>query len=190
VYTDMDSVLVRPIDKTNIIGVENCDQEDKLDWCIRLPQFEQNKKYYLPIGFLVLAPSHPLIYGALTFFDSRYDPNLWPCGTTYLTLSYARLALGPQAELTREGLARALPLREDIVSILPRTAFYPIHWQEVTPYFTQDDPQLWEKIERESYAIHIWGKMTSPLQPSQGSLMWRALNQFTISNTHTSDTPL
>lgn len=49
VYTDMDSILVRPVDQTNIIGVEHCDG-DNLDYCIHLPQFDKIKRYYLPIG--------------------------------------------------------------------------------------------------------------------------------------------
>jgi hypothetical protein len=135
VYTDMDSILLQPIDETNVIGVEHCDQ-DTLDYCIHLTQFSKSDRFYLPIGtlplfllhsdlllvgFLVLAPSHPLIFGALSYFDTRYDPNLWPCGTIYLTLAYSRLMQSATDD-------RAL------VRILPREAFYPIPWQKVIKF--------------------------------------------------------
>lgn len=237
----MDSILVRPIDAESIIGVETCDQES-LDYCIKLPQFDNSIRWYLPIGntppswqiskisasqshifisilgifkskqshyhkpnyfylhaifffffffrvgFLVLAPSHPLIYGALSFFDSRYNPDLWPCGTIYLTLSYAKLALNTNTVPTRKELSRVLPDRSDLVTILPREAFYPVAWQKVVPYFDKDDAELWQQITRESYAFHIWGKMTAHKQPAKGSLLWQVLNSFSISNTPPSET--
>jgi len=188
VYTDMDSILIRPIDESNVIGLETCDQET-LDYCIKLPQYDHNVRYYLPIGFLVLTPAHPLLYSALTFFDTRYDPDLWPCGTIYLTLAYAKLALAQAETPSRAELTRVLPERADLaVRILPRDAFYPVPWQGIEPYFTEDDVALWGTMTKHSYAIHLWGKMTSQLQPNRESLVWRALNQFVISDLDLSGT--
>jgi mannosyltransferase OCH1-like enzyme len=57
VYTDMDSILLQPIDETNVIGVEHCDQ-DTLDYCIHLTQFSKSDRFYLPIGTLPLFLLH------------------------------------------------------------------------------------------------------------------------------------
>ncbi len=118
---------------------------------------------YVILGFLVLSPLHSLVYTALSFFDSIYDPELWPCGTIYLTQAYTKLA----------GVS---------VRILPREAFYPVPWQEVTKFFTEDDITLWTDIISTSYAFHLWGKVTTFLQPSSSSLAWRILNSFSVSN--------
>jgi len=177
VYTDMDSILLRPIEETNVIGVEHCDQ-DTLDYCIHLTQFSSTKRYYLPIGFLILDPSHPLIFGALTYFDTRYNPDLWPCGTIYLTLAYAHL-------VREETQQRSKTENRGLVKILPREAFYPVPWQQVKPFFKQNDASLLTEITQNSYAFHIWGGMTAGNQPEKDSLVWHILNRYTISDPDT-----
>jgi hypothetical protein len=176
VYTDMDSILIKPVTNAdNVIGSEYCDQET-LTYCVHLPQFREDRRFYLPIGFLVLTKEHPLMHQALTYFDTIYNPDLWPCGTVYLTYAYTKLYLNETS---------AAP-----VEVLPRDAFYPVPWQKVLPYFTTDDAKLWKDIRNKSYAFHVWGKMTEQHVAVPGSLLHHVLNDFSLSDLPTSELSL
>lgn len=132
----------------------------------------------------MLEPAHPLIYDALSYFDTRYNPELWPCGTVYLTLAYTRI-VSQRNDFTQRNNAKTHAQNAgdaEIVRILARDAFYPVPWQQILPYFSKDDPALWDKIQTDSYAFHLWGQMSIKSQPEEGSLVWRVLNQFNITS--------
>src|SRR5690606_38113462 len=96
-----------------------------------------------------------------------YNVTRWSCGTVFLTNAYTRLVdqLGESVN----------------VKILPPSSFYPISWQSIRSHFTEPNPFVWKKIRLGSYAIHLWGRVTNSLQPSEGSLVERAFNDFALS---------
>jgi hypothetical protein len=60
VYTDTDSLLLRPLDGRNLLAAEYCDSPN-LDYCFDMPEIEKqlrerkrSGKLYVPIGLLAL----------------------------------------------------------------------------------------------------------------------------------------
>jgi hypothetical protein len=128
-------------------------------------------KFYLPIGFLSFEKHHPLIHKALSYFESDYDPNRWPCGTVFLTKAYTEMERVYGDKM------------DEIVEIWNSEKFYPIPWQQAQFYFCTSAVDEWHLIKNStSYAVHLWGGVTNHLEVCLDSFMWRLLNEFSISD--------
>ncbi|XP_078423715.1 lactosylceramide 4-alpha-galactosyltransferase-like [Cetorhinus maximus] len=55
------------------------------------------------------------------------------------------------------------------VRMLPPEAFYPIHWQDWKKYFEVMSKSEAQKLLKNSYAVHIWNKMSSGTRFQTGS---------------------
>jgi Alpha 1,4-glycosyltransferase conserved region len=68
------------------------------------------------------------------------------------------------------------------VNLVPPHAFYPIGYQDITKFFTEDELPFWGEIKRHSYAVHLFGKMSSKLKIEPASLVHRAVTEYALSN--------
>ena len=66
--------------------------------------------------------------------------------------------------------------------IAPPHAFYPLGYQDIPKYFTEDDKPLWDELKRNSYALHLFGKVTRMETVLHDSLVHTALTEFALSN--------
>jgi hypothetical protein len=165
VYTDLDSILLRPIDSTDMIGYDHCDQSN-LDKCITLAE-NDSRKYYLAIGFMVLKQNHPLLRKALEYFDTMYNENEYSCGTIFITKAYAALKTELEENYS--------------LTVHPPSVFYPIPWQDITQYSQRMNSTLWEHIKRTSVTLHVWGKVSTDQNLQVSSLLWNAFHEYSIS---------
>eukprot|EP00026_Physarum_polycephalum_P002364 Phypoly_transcript_02370.p1 GENE.Phypoly_transcript_02370~~Phypoly_transcript_02370.p1 ORF type:complete len:875 (+),score=91.90 Phypoly_transcript_02370:378-2627(+) len=164
VYTDLDSILLRPINMPNVIVAEVCGSGG----CSQDGDKSMKSKYYVPTGFMAFTANHTLLLESLAHFDTDYDPTVRHCGSMYLSQAYTKQAPSLSAEE---------------VSVLSVKAFYPIPEKEIAKYFTQDNPERWQSIiTGENYAFHFWGTLTHNVSVGESSLMRRALSSFSISN--------
>jgi len=171
IYSDTDSLLVNPLDveNENFIGTEWC-ENDELEWCFEYPKFlfnvtSQNPSTFtMSIGVMKFQPAHPLLKHALEKFSTEsYDPNRWGCGTVLMSEAYK--------DLIENGTELSLQVFDPF-------EFYPIGYQSIGNYFHLYDESLWEDIQRESKALHLFGKMTSKTTISNGSLVDRAIKRI------------
>lgn len=150
-YSDTDSLLLRPLHiwPPIALGTEECDS-DGLTFCLRR-QGENTKRFYLPIGVLLLPAAHSLMHRALSLFDSSYNPAIWPCGTAFLTQAFHNFSLEEDPQADRY--------------LLPKEKFYPIPWQNVSYYLSAKSVAHLQ----DSYAVHFWNKVTRTQDIRQGS---------------------
>ncbi len=167
-YLDTDSLFLRPLHvwPQIALGTERCDS-NKLTFCFPInfnnETTDAEQQYYLPIGVLLLPAGHSLMRHALKFFDTSYNPDVWPCGTAFLSNAYTTLQ---DASLNQY--------------LLPPKAFYPVSWQNIS-YYLQGKKEELEMIANTSYAFHFWNKMTQSRDIRKGSLLDRALSLVSIS---------
>jgi len=181
IYSDFDSILLQPITKfpPNFIGVEWCEEED-LEWCIKIPDFTEDKyafgeknqllppsnKFSASIGFMAFSPKNEFVAKILSKFEINYVPTRWGCGTVLASFSYL--------ELDNVN-------KNNFVTLYKPTTFYPIGYQNILKYFSEnDDTQLWNKIKKESHALHLFGKVTGTSEIKPNSLVDKALTEFQV----------
>jgi len=152
----------------SVIGAEYCDSLE-LSWCTQLLDFrkpeDRGRKtaFYVAIGFMAFTrQNHPFLHQILTYFDTIYNPLIWPCGTQYASLAYLD---NPSS-----------------VQVVAPVTFYPISWQDIQQYFESDDAAMMNTIESYSQAVHLWGKMTSSVKIVKSSLIWNILMKYSLSN--------
>lgn len=179
IYSDFDSIMVQPLPlptlSSNFIGVEWCEAEG-LQWCIDI----DNSKFAIPkklpknppptttfsfsIGLMGFDLGSSFVKEILERFVTDYTPTRWGCGTVLASMAYKQ---NPQ---------------NANVNIIPPHGFYPIGYQDIPKYFSENDIKLWNEIKENSYALHLFGKVSGKEEVSQGSLVQKALSEFAISN--------
>ena len=87
-------------------------------------------------------------------------------------------------------VAARYPRDDGELHILPTLAFYPIHWTKIKKYFAADALEeqhaVWMEMQRHTYLIHYWNRVTSDLVPEPGSLMYKVLNNYCLMCNETS----
>lgn len=187
IYMDFDVILLQPVRRySNIVIAEYCDAEG-LDYCIFLPELgsslsmkDRHSRFYIPIGMLFFQPGHPIIKEALRQFDTSYNPDIWPCGTVFLTKAVQQVCRKP-------ALCSNL-------WILPPKAVYPVEWQSKDLLFenieeTPAAKRLWETIRVDSMAIHLWNKMTAELDPVPGTIIHSVFESYSLFPLKVEDIP-
>ena len=174
-YLDFDALLTArlPAKSQNIIALEECDSLGH-DFCMFLPEYgssweepyKRRNFFYTPIGILSFEPGHPTLLMALREFRS-YNPNLWPCGTVYLSRAFIH--------------TRSIWKSWEV---LGKDAFYPVSWQDSAIFL--DDISLTstgnklEEIGRKSLSVHLWNKVTLKRQIMPGMLLHNLLDLYSL----------
>jgi hypothetical protein len=137
VYMDFDVVLLHRLHLENTVIGEYCD-DLSLEYCLFLPELgslitstpfaDRHYRFYIPIGMLIFKPRHPLVYKTLSYFDTSYDPDLWPCGTIFLTKAVQTVCLEVSSTIGASSSASLLNGKCDDIWMLPPEAVYPIEW--------------------------------------------------------------
>ena len=114
--------------------------------------------------FLICILSLVLI--VVSSFETDYTPNRWGCGTVLSSVVYKESHTKPH------------------LSVVPPHAFYPIGYQNIAEYLSKHSEEVWETIKHDSYALHLFGKTTQKEQMNHGSMIYKALTEFALSNTN------
>jgi hypothetical protein len=97
-------------------------------------------------------------------FETDYSQTRWGCGTVLASMAYKEARSKSQ------------------LRIAPPHAFYPLGYQDIPKYFAEDDKDLWDALKEDSYALHLFGKVTRKEKVIHGSLVHNALSEFALSN--------
>ncbi|KAJ4886461.1 hypothetical protein Rs2_26209 [Raphanus sativus] len=112
---------------------------------------------------------HPLMREFLHEYSTTFDGNRWGYNSPYLVSRViSRLGHKPEYNLT----------------IFPPDAFYPVNWLKIPSLFkkpaTTREAKWVEKTVQEmnkgSYMIHLWNKVTRKMKIEEGSVMHRLIS--------------
>jgi lactosylceramide 4-alpha-galactosyltransferase len=153
VYLDTDFIVTRSFKGLkNSIGAQTVVEGDSKNWT------------RLNNAVLIFEKDHPLVYSFIEEFASTFDGNKWGHNGPYLVTRVAQRA--------RETIG-------DNFTVLPPVAFYPFNWLDIprlfqTPRGSNDSTLLKTdlvKLNRESYGLHLWNKITRKLKIGKGSVI-------------------
>jgi len=130
-----------------------------------------------------------ILNGAIMAFPKRGSRFLWDCMAEFNATYRGDLWGWNGPELVTRVAAR-YPRDDGQLRILPTLAFYPIHWTQIKKYFAaealEEQHAVWMDMQRHTYLIHYWNKVTQDLVPESGSLMYKVLNNFCLMCNETS----
>ena len=111
---------------------------------------------------LVFEKEHPLVYSFMEEFATTFDGNRWGHNGPYLVSRVVK---------------RAQETIGNSCTVLPPVAFYPFNWIDIqrlfqTPRSSNETTLLKAdliKLNRISYGLHLWNKITKKLKIEKGS---------------------
>src|SRR5271163_4466161 len=86
-------------------------------------------------------PLSSLLLTLLARFETDYSETRWGCGTVLASMAYKESNTKVQ------------------VRVVPPHAFYPLGYQDAPKYFVEDDEVMWDGLKKDSYALHLFGKV-------------------------------
>jgi len=161
IYLDTDVIVMRSME-----GLENCVGAELAG--------EQGAAKILNGAIMAFERGSKFLWDCMAEFNATYRADLWGWN-------------GPEL-VTR--VAARYPRDDGELHILPTLAFYPIHWTKIKKYFAADALEeqhaVWMEMQRHTYLIHYWNRVTSDLVPEPGSLMYKVLNNYCLMCNETS----
>ncbi|XP_044487943.1 lactosylceramide 4-alpha-galactosyltransferase-like [Mangifera indica] len=111
---------------------------------------------------------HPMLFQFMKEYATNFSPHIWGENGPYLV----------SRVIKRLGAGRS-PVYN--ISILPRKAFYPVDWVNISRLYkkpaTEEESKWVEetmaKLSRESYAIHLWNQVSKRMVTEEGSVIDR-----------------
>ncbi|KAK9152707.1 hypothetical protein Sjap_000187 [Stephania japonica] len=155
VYIDTDVIVLRSFVKLrNVIGAQTTDLETG-NWS------------RLNNAVMIFDKKHPLLLKFIEEFALTFDGNRWGHNGPYL-VSRVVSRIGVRQEF-------------DDFTVLPPMAFYPVDWSRVQGFFhgPRDAVQSkwivskFKRVQRESFAVHLWNKHSRNLNVEEGSIIHR-----------------
>eukprot|EP00727_Mastigamoeba_balamuthi_P000234 m51a1_g10207 hypothetical protein (822) ;mRNA; r:69323-77782 len=185
VYSDTDSILLRPLDLDNTIATM---RRPDLPWAaaaslVELPELRPwsevvrpnasaDQRYTLAPGFMAFDRGSPLLERALRKLDETYEPRSWvAAGPRPVTLAYAESADDVRAGRLRVELHRP-------------SMFLPVSFSRIGEANAEPLDALWATIKRECRAFHLYGRVQSAKGTAsvvRGSLTYKVLTEFATS---------
>ncbi|CAN8317038.1 unnamed protein product [Cochlearia groenlandica] len=153
VYLDTDFIVTRSFKGLkNSIGAQTVVEGDSRNWT------------RLNNAVLIFDKEHPLLYRFIEEFATTFDGNRWGYNGPYLVTRVVQRA--------QETLGNSF-------RVLPPIAFYPFNWIDIQRLFqtprSSDETKLLKadlvKLNRESYGLHLWNKITGKLKIGKGSVI-------------------
>nr|VDD05541.1 unnamed protein product [Brassica oleracea] len=151
VYLDTDFIVTRSFKGVqNSIGAQTVVEGDSKNWT------------RLNNAVLVFEKEHPLVYSFMEEFATTFDGNRWGHNGPYLVSRVVK---------------RAQETIGNSCTVLPPVAFYPFNWIDIqrlfqTPRSSNETTLLKAdliKLNRISYGLHLWNKITKKLKIEKGS---------------------
>lgn len=136
IYLDTDFIVLKNLNNlTNMFGTQS--------------------KYVLNGAFLSFKPKHDFIRLCMQDFVANYNRWIWGHqGPQLFTRVFKKWC-------SIRSLQNSKSCRG--VTVLPREAFYPIHWQDWKIFFKDVKPLEMSKMFKNTHAVHVWN------QKSQGT---------------------
>ncbi|XP_044502920.1 uncharacterized protein At4g19900-like [Mangifera indica] len=160
VYLDTDFIVLRNFTRLrNAVGVQVID-----------PKTE--KWSSVNNALMIFDISHPILVEFLREFATTFDGNMWGHNGPYM--------LSRVIKRLNVGGANKNPYN---ITILPRKAFYPVDWFQMPKLYkkptTEQESERAEKtvaeLNRDSYALHLWNRVTRGLVIEEGSVIQRII---------------
>ncbi|KAK1563094.1 hypothetical protein Q3G72_022194 [Acer saccharum] len=122
---------------------------------------------------LIFDMNHPLLLKFIEEFATTFDGNKWGHNGPYLV---SRVV---QRVENRPGFN---------FTVLPPSAFYPVHWNNIGGLFKLPDNRVglrWVKakllqLSGQTYGVHLWNKQSSRLKIDEGSVMGRLISDHCV----------
>ncbi|CAA7014760.1 unnamed protein product [Microthlaspi erraticum] len=153
VYLDTDYIVTRSFKGLkNSIGAQTVVEGDSRNWT------------RLNNAVLIFEKEHKLLYRFIEEFATTFDGNKWGHNGPYLVTRVV--------QREQETLGNSF-------TVLPPVAFYPFNWINIqrlfqTPTSSNDTTLLKDdlvKLNRESYGLHLWNRITKKLKIGKGSVI-------------------
>ncbi|KNA22744.1 hypothetical protein SOVF_031620 [Spinacia oleracea] len=156
VYMDTDFIVLKRLDTLrNVIGAQTVDSKTK-NWS------------RLNNALMIFDKKHPLLIKFIVEFALTFNGNKWGHNGPYLVSRVVERV----TNRSKEGGVSDF-------TILPPSAFYVVSWSKIGNLFKKpvDKRHLkWvddkiDKIERDSYAIHLWNRQSKEIKVEDGSII-------------------
>ncbi|XAR68834.1 Lactosylceramide 4-alpha-galactosyltransferase [Bertholletia excelsa] len=160
VYLDTDFIILKDLfGLRNSIGAQSVDSSG--NWT------------RLNNAVLIFDKNHPLLYLFMEEFASTFNGYRWGHNGPYLVSRVVgRVSAGHNCNFT----------------VLPPMAFYPVSWTRIGRLFGKPDSRAGSKwveaklvqLNRRSYGVHLWNRMSSGLKIEEGSAMGRLFSTHCV----------
>lgn len=172
-YVDTDAIFLRALPPGDFIGFDRNDQESKYSAAV-LKQLERwfffpDRHLYLAPGVMRATQNQRFLREALelAFDNMRYDPDCYSCvGPRALNAAFLTIEAPPYS-----------------LKLFDSYAFYPFGFSNAHRLLNASEPfapMLAENLRRRSFALHLFGKMTSGLSVESGSVLHTAMRSFSL----------
>ncbi|ESQ40090.1 hypothetical protein EUTSA_v10015400mg [Eutrema salsugineum] len=161
VYLDTDMIVLKSFKGLkNVIGAQSLDPSSR-NWT------------RLNNAVMIFDKNHPLLLRFIEEFAQSFNGNVWGYNGPYLVSRVARAVEGSSGYN---------------FTILRPSALYPVNWLEIEKFFkvpkTERDSK-WIKVklvqmQRRSYGLHLWNKISRKLEIEKGSAMWRLVSEHCV----------
>lgn len=161
VYLDTDFIILRSLKGLrNSIGAQSIDIASG-NWT------------RLNNAVLIFDMNHPLLFKFMEEFAETFDGNKWGHNGPYLVSRVVkRVENRPGYNFT----------------ILPPTAFYPVHWNNIGGLFKMPENRAVSRwvdskllqLSGGTYGVHLWNKQSSGLKIEEGSVMGRLISDHCV----------
>ncbi|KAJ0088188.1 hypothetical protein Patl1_31681 [Pistacia atlantica] len=158
VYLDTDFIVMRNFTGLrNAVGVQVIDRKTQ-NWSS------------VNNALMIFDIAHPILVEFLTEFATTFDGNIWGHnGPNMLSRVIQRLNVGDTAPYN--------------ITILPIKAFYLAGWLQIPELYKKPTTEQESKrvedtvaeLNRESYALHLWNRLTRDLVIEEGSVIQRTI---------------
>ncbi|KAJ0028215.1 hypothetical protein Pint_35201 [Pistacia integerrima] len=158
VYLDTDFIVMR-----NFTGLRNA---------VGVQVIDRNTQNWSSVNnaLMIFDIAHPILVEFLREFATTFDGNIWGHnGPNMLSRVIQRLNVGSTAPYN--------------ITILPIKAFYLAGWLQIPELYKKPTTEQESKrvedtvaeLNRESYALHLWNRLTRDLVIEEGSVIQRTI---------------
>ncbi|KMT00982.1 hypothetical protein BVRB_9g222450 [Beta vulgaris subsp. vulgaris] len=161
VYLDTDMIILKDLSELkNSIGVQELDARRK-NW------------NSVNNAVLIFDKEHPLLLRFMEEFNSTFDGSLWGYNGPYMATRIIKKILHD----TRYQF-----------NVMSPMAFYPVDWFNIHKFYknptvkndTDWANEMYYKVNKESYGVHLWNKVSRSLNIEQGSIIGRLISEHCI----------
>ncbi|XP_057526514.1 uncharacterized protein LOC130805746 [Amaranthus tricolor] len=198
VYFDSDMIILK-----DVYGLRNCIGIQEVNK-------ETNAWTSVNNAVLIFDKNHPLLFRFLEEFNSSFNGNLWGHNGPFMatrvikkvghisgyssssnSLYYAYKNYEQGLEREREDNSYRMLSNEDDLrytfSLMSPMAFYPVDWGKIKKFFLTPQRKevnwansMFNKVNEESYGVHLWNKVSRSLKIEEGSIIGRLISNNCI----------
>ncbi|XP_010691811.2 uncharacterized protein LOC104905065 [Beta vulgaris subsp. vulgaris] len=159
VYLDTDMIILKDVSRLrNSIGIQEID-EKKNTWSS------------VNNAVLIFDKEHPLLLRFMEEFNSTFDGSLWGHNGPHMASRIIKKVVND----TRYK-----------INVMSPMAFYPVTWFRIFKFYRKisvsDEwaKEMLNKVNNESYGVHLWNKVSQSLKIEEGSIIGRLISEHCI----------